>query len=81
MKKILKSGQKKDTLEIIQMIIDSLKNSKSLPEKYKVHSLSGPYNHCNECHIFPDLLLIYTHDHKGQVLELIRIGSQSDLFQ
>ncbi|MCK5735455.1 MAG: type II toxin-antitoxin system YafQ family toxin [Spirochaetaceae bacterium] len=81
MKKILKSGRKKETIEMIQMIIDTLAIPEDLAIKHRVHSLSGNYNNYMECHILPDLLLLYAHNHQQQILELIRIGSHSDLFK
>lgn len=54
------------------------KDLKKLPEKYRDHSLAGDYHGYRECHIKPDVLLIYRTDE--QCLYLARIGSHSELF-
>ena len=52
---------------------------KVLPEKYFDHSLSGNWNGYRECHIKPDLLLIYRKSDQS-TLRLARLGSHSELF-
>lgn len=53
---------------------------KKKPEKYRDHSLSGDYIGLRECHIKPDVLLVYWIDVENQILYLERIGSHSELF-
>ncbi|MDO7253952.1 type II toxin-antitoxin system YafQ family toxin, partial [Helicobacter cappadocius] len=48
--------------------------------KYKDHKLKGEYKDFRECHIKPDLLLIYKIDKEVLILACIAIGSHSDLF-
>lgn len=50
----------------------------ALPEKYRNHPLKGDYTGYMECHIKPDLLLIYKVDEDELIL--VRLGSHSDLF-
>ncbi len=59
-------------------VIELLANGISLPQKYRQHSLRGSWNKAYECHVEPDLLLVYNMDTK--TLELLRLGSHSDLF-
>jgi mRNA interferase YafQ len=49
-----------------------------LVEKYKDHQLIGNMQECRECHIKPDLLLIYMIE--DETLKLVDIGSHSELF-
>ena len=49
-----------------------------LVEKYKDHQLIGKMKDFRECHIKPDLLLIYTIE--DDTLKLVDIGSHSELF-
>ncbi|MBM0631527.1 type II toxin-antitoxin system YafQ family toxin, partial [Helicobacter pylori] len=42
-------------------------------KRFKDHSLSGIYKGCRECHIKPDVLLVYRV--KDNVLTLVRLGS------
>ena len=49
-----------------------------LIEKYKDHQLIGKMKDFRECHIKPDLLLIYMIE--DETLKLVDIGSHSELF-
>ena len=73
--RILRQGH---SIAIIQEVIARLQSGVRLEPKYKDHKLRGDYKDFRECHIKPDLLLIYQID--GQFLYLVRIGSHSDLF-
>ena len=50
-----------------------------LPERNRDHALSGNWSGYRECHVRPDLLLIY--EMAEGVLRLIRLGSHSELFR
>lgn len=65
---------------LIENIIDRLANDEILEPKYKDHKLKGEYKDFRECHIKPDLLLIYKIDKEVLILVCISIGSHSDLF-
>ena len=60
-------------------ILYKLLNDILLDAKYKDHQLKGTLSDFRECHIKPDLLLIYRI--KDEYLELIDIGSHSELFK
>ncbi len=64
----------------LEQIIDIIANGKKLPEKYKDHKLSGGMKDFRECHVAPDLLLIYRIIDEELVLSLINLGSHSKLF-
>ena len=66
---------------LLKDIIISLVNDEKLNEKYKDHKLIGNYQNCRECHIKPDLLLIYKIDNSILELALTRVGSHSTLFK
>jgi mRNA interferase YafQ len=44
----------------------------------KLDALIGTLNDCRDCHIKPDLILIYRKTHAAS-LELVRLGSHSEL--
>lgn len=69
------------TLKTLNEVLKNLTNGSALPEKYKDHALSGKWNPARECHVKPDVLLIYQVEKKENLLVLIRIGSHSDLFK
>ena len=66
--------------EITKKIINKLLNDEILELKYKDHKLIGKYAGFRECHIKPDLLLIYKKENNALILVCIAIGSHSDLF-
>jgi mRNA interferase YafQ len=68
-----------DELQNFIEIIYKLSNGLALEQKYKDHQLKGELKEFRECHIKPDLLLIYRI--KNNRLELIDIGSHSELFR
>ena len=45
--------------DLLKEVLIKLVNNETLEEKYKDHKLIGDYLGCKECHIKPDLLLIY----------------------
>ena len=78
LKRIRRSGTFDDTL--LEVVIDTLASKKVLAEKYRDHSLKGSAGGLRECHIKPDLLLVYKIYDERLLLELIRLGSHSELF-
>jgi len=49
-----------------------------LPKNLVDHPLNGHWKDCRDCHIKPDLVLIYRNPDE-HTLELVRIGSHSEL--
>ncbi len=60
-------------------VLHALCNDKTLPAKYKDHELKHNWNGYRDCHVKPDLVLIYRK--KGHSLQLTRLGSHSELFK
>jgi len=69
-------------LKAITEAITLLENgAEALPQQMKAHKLIGNYKGLWECHIFPDLLLIWEQQEEPiNEIHLIRIGSHSELF-
>jgi mRNA interferase YafQ len=63
----------------VSAIVSSLVEDTPLPEKNRDHALGGDSCDFRECHLKPDLLLIYRKPN-GEVLQLVRLGSHSELF-
>ena len=61
-------------------IINRLANDEQLEIKYRDHSLKGEFINFRECHIQPDLLLIYQKQDDKLILYCLNIGSHSELF-
>ena len=67
-------------ISLLIEVIEILSNGKTLPEKYKDHTLKGNYLGYRECHITSDWLLIYKIEKDLLILALTRTGTHSDLF-
>lgn len=67
--------------EILKKIVTVLANGEVLDTQYKDHQLIGNYLGCRECHLKPDLLLIYRITNDILELALTRVGSHSKLFK
>ena len=67
--------------ELVLAIVVKLANGETLDEKYKDHLLIGNYKGCRECHIKPDLLLIYKINNDEVELVLVEVGKHSKLFK
>ena len=65
---------------LLKSVVKTLAEGKSLDEELKDHKLIGNYLGCRECHVQPDLLLIYRIDNDILELALVRVESHSKLF-
>ncbi|GGI90692.1 type II toxin-antitoxin system YafQ family toxin [Legionella impletisoli] len=73
-------GRYRDVLESeLKMVLVVLMKDEALDVRYRDHDLSGNWAGYRECHIKPDLLLIYR-KLDGDILRLARLGSHSELF-
>lgn len=78
-----KKNYKKLTLkekDLVDEIVYRLSNNETLERKYKDHKLKGEFKDLRECHVKPDLLLIYQKQDDKLILTCINIGSHSELF-
>jgi mRNA interferase YafQ len=50
-----------------------------LEAKYQDHPLAGYWKNHRDCHIYPDVVLIYRLDEEDKLIKLVRIGSHSEL--
>ena len=66
--------------EKLKETVELLAKGETLPTRYHDHELSGEFTGNRECHILPDLLLIYKIHKDILILELIDTGTHSDLF-
>jgi mRNA interferase YafQ len=73
-------GEHRATLDAdLLAALTLLSMDQTLPEKLHDHPLAGEYTNHRECHLRPDLLLIYKKP-DDDTLRLVRVGSHSELF-
>ena len=71
-----KSDSKLD--DVLNPVIDMLLTDAALPARLVDHALGGEWRGFRDCHVKPDLVLIYLKS--ADVLALARLGSHSALF-
>lgn len=59
-------------------VIDALVRDFALEPRYVDHALTGHWKGLRDCHVFPDLILLYEKP-DAITLRLIRLGSHSEL--
>ncbi len=64
----------------LEYLLDFLVANEKIDKKYHKHSLSGEFKNCKECHIQPDLLLVYRVKNSELLILLIRFDSHSEIF-
>jgi mRNA interferase YafQ len=67
--------------ERLRDVLTLLCQDHPLPEAFRDHELIGNWRGFRECHLKPDLLLIYQQTSDGLTLQLARLGSHSELFR
>lgn len=79
-------GQNRDVLDgDLKDVIKNLSNDIPLAVKYRDHPILGNWNSYRNCHVRPDLVLIYRlvngdgTDENPSLLILVRLGSHSKL--
>lgn len=77
-KREVKGRHRKILQEVFLDVLKVLLENKPLDEKYKDHALTGEWKDYRDCHIKPDLVLIYRKPN-DDILQLVRIGSHSEL--
>jgi mRNA interferase YafQ len=74
------SELKKFSISKIENVILKLQNQIPLEAKFQDHPLKGKLSHQRECHIYPDILLVYGVLEGELILVLVNLGSHSELF-
>lgn len=73
-----KSGQNRNIEKDLLKVVKQLTADRKLPRKYYDHALTNNWKDHRDCHIKPDLILIYRKPDDTS-LELVRLGSHSQL--
>ena len=76
--KIVKRNPSHRDIELVlEPILQLLREDVPLPEANRDHPLTGNWKDFRDCHVKPDLVLIYRKE--DNLLQLTRIGSHSKL--
>ncbi len=59
-------------------IVSALAGNQALADRHHDHALTGDWKDHRDCHVKPDLVLIYRKPDEA-VLQLVRLGSHSEL--
>lgn len=62
----------------LSKLLPMLQADDLVPERHRDHALSGDWKDHRDCHIRPDLVLIYQKP-DDETLRLVRLGSHSEL--
>jgi mRNA interferase YafQ len=79
LRKLITRPDQSNLSELLEAVLEFLVNDIPLPIKNRDHPLTGPYKGFRDCHIKPDVVLIYSKPNKN-TLWLARIGTHSELF-
>ena len=79
-KRLAQSKDKNAIKDRLEIIIETIRQRKALSARYKDHALQGPFVGYRECHIKPDVLLLYEVDERMSLVTLVNTGSHSELF-
>ncbi len=79
-KDLKKFKHQKKIIQDLNIVLGLLIQMKPLEIKHVDHPLDGNWKGSRECHVNPDILLIYRIDEDQKKLFLERFGSHSELF-
>lgn len=72
-------GRHRATLEgDLREVVKALANDRALARKHYDHKLTGEWKDHRDCHVKPDLVLIYRKPDRD-TLQLVRLGSHGEL--
>lgn len=72
-------GQHRATLDAdLKPVVEALANDLALEPRHRGHPLVGEWKDHRDCHVRPDLVLIYRKP-DDSTLQLVRLGSHAEL--
>ncbi len=77
-KRELKGRHGKSLNELLTVVVTLLVTDTPMPERLFDHALTGNWADHRDCHIKPDLILIYRRP-DPETIQLVRLGSHSEL--
>lgn len=77
-KRIAKGPRRETVLAALTDVIARLAENGALEVRHRDHALTGDWRDHRDCHVLPDLVLIYRLP-DVHTLQLVRLGSHSEL--
>lgn len=72
-------GSHRETLsDEFAVVVSALANDEPLEQRHRDHALAGEWKDHRDCHVKPDLVLIYRKPDE-ETLQLVRLGSHAAL--
>lgn len=69
-----------DDRALVKQVVNRLANNEVLERKYRDHPLKGDFEGFRDCHVKPDLVLIYSKNKETLILTAFRVNTHSELF-
>jgi len=69
-----------EVILLVDEVVFRLANGESLEAKFKDHRLKGDLSGVRECHVKPDILLLYELNKNKLILTCLRVGSHAEIF-
>ena len=67
--------------DLVDFVVDQISQGQKLDAKYKDHPLKGNLKSFRDCHVKPDLVLVYSINEEYLVLTAFNLGSHSEVFK
>ena len=81
LRRLQESGTfKPAAVEDFKYVVTCLANGNPLPAAFRDHALTGDLSGYRECHIKGDLLLVYQKNDRVLIIDLVDIGTHSQIF-
>jgi len=77
-KRVRATPRHRDIADLLPRTVELLATDSPMPEHYRDHALSGNWQDHRDCHLKPDLVLIYRLP-DTETVQLVRLGSHSQL--
>jgi mRNA interferase YafQ len=68
-------------VEVFEMVVEQLALGNKLENQFRDHRLTGNLKDFRECHLAPDILLLYQIDNGLLLLTLVSVGNHAQLFR
>lgn len=78
LRRAIASGGRKNIEADLRRVISLLAEDQPLEHRHADHALIGEWHRHRDCHVYPDLVLIYMKAEPDRLV-LVRLGSHSEL--